>query len=246
MKILRELRLQRGITLKTLARAVGLTPGYLSQLERARVSPSMETLTRLANYYKVPVAFFFEEDVDGVAVIRQGSHLVLQPEEKGARFQLLSPDLNRRIEFLLITIDPGMATHSDLNRHPGEEVHFVLQGTLEAEVGGRTFVLETGDSMHFQSMIPHRLRNPKSEQAVVVTAMTPPTRWSKAMVAGHGGRAIPAPPMVSRAVVGKARGAILAEGPATETKSEVDPTGPTPSATGGGDSRTKRTRRGRR
>lgn len=190
MKILRELRIQQGITLETLATAVGLTPGHLSQLERGRASPSVSTLTRLADYYRVPVAFFFEDDVDGVTVMQQGSHLVLQPEEGGARFQLLSPDLNRRIEFLLITIDPNSATHSHYNRHPGEEVHFVLHGSLEVEVGGQTYLLATGDSIHFQSTLPHRLRNPKAEPALIVTAMTPPTRWSKAMLAGHGGRVI--------------------------------------------------------
>lgn len=177
------------MTLKVLADAIGLTPGYLSQLERGQVSPSVETLSRLATYYNVPVSFFFEDDADGVSITRRGSHLVLRPAAGSAQFQLLSPDLNRRIEFLRIIIEPGGATHSHLNTHPGEEVHYVLQGGLEVEVGGQTYLLEQGDSIYFQSTIPHRLRNPNSGPSVVLTAMSPPTRWAKEMLGAHGGEA---------------------------------------------------------
>lgn len=153
----------------------------------------METLTRLGAYYNVPISFFFQDDADGVSVAKRGTHLILHPEGGGSQFQLLSPDLNRRIEFLRITVDPRGTTHSHFNTHPGEEVHYVLEGSIDVEVAGRTYTLDEGDSIYFHSILPHRIRNPQARPAVLITAMSPPTRWARQMVEAHGGNPVRAP-----------------------------------------------------
>lgn len=151
--------------------------------------PSVATLRVLARFYGVPMAFFFEDDPDGVSVMRRGSCISLSPTEGGARFELLSPDLNRRIEFLRITIDPGRATHDSFNAHPGEETHHVVQGQVEFEVDKRNYVLGKGDSIYFLSSLPHRVRNIGAKTAILFCAMSPPTRWAKEMLKAHGGGA---------------------------------------------------------
>jgi mannose-6-phosphate isomerase-like protein (cupin superfamily) len=175
------------LRLREVASATGLSLAHLSLVERGQTSPSVATLHALARCYGVPVAFFFQDDPGGVSVTRKGSYVALSPARGGARFELLSPDLNRRIEFLRITIDPGRATHHNFNTHPGEEVHTVLRGRVEFEIDGRAYGLEEGDSIYFFSSLPHRVRNQGSIPAVLFCAMSPPTRWAKDMLKAHGG-----------------------------------------------------------
>jgi mannose-6-phosphate isomerase-like protein (cupin superfamily) len=59
--------------------------------------------------------------------------------------------------------------------HAGEEGGVIVKGTIELTVGGDTRLLEAGDAYYFKSSIPHRFRNPGSEDCELVSASSPPT-----------------------------------------------------------------------
>jgi quercetin dioxygenase-like cupin family protein len=71
-------------------------------------------------------------------------------------YELLSPDMNRQIEFLLVRLAPGECTSQEKIRHAGEECGLVLKGQLIVRWGDQSFELEEGDSIYFASNIPHR------------------------------------------------------------------------------------------
>jgi transcriptional regulator with XRE-family HTH domain len=181
---IRAARRHAGLTLGALAGAVGVSQSLISQVERGLASPSIGTLRRIAGALDVPIAALFVGD--GVSSSderdRAGRRLLVRKHErKGLHvprskvvYELLTPDLNRRIEFLWIVYEPGSVTHPDPMSHPGEENAVCLEGSVVVSVDGQEFVLEEGDSISFDSGRPHRVENRSARRAVLVSAITPP------------------------------------------------------------------------
>jgi len=172
-KRIKALRNERGLTLVQLGQRVGLSASYLSQIERGVTMPSLTRLTTIANALDVEVGYFFEDDVSAPCVVRsnQGKRL---DSTAGAIVELLSADLSdKKIQPYRLVCRPG-ASRDQPTAHPGEELGFVLKGRLTITLGGETFVLEAGDSIHYQTLQPYSWRNDGDEECVVVWVVSPP------------------------------------------------------------------------
>jgi len=175
---LRELRKARSMTLQALADKAGLSVGFLSQLERNQASPSVRALNTLAQALDVSIHWFFpdpeeEQDPDADVIVRSGRRRAIR-FDTGIKDELLCPTLTGKLEMLLCTLQPGATSDDELYSHNGEEAGYVAGGTLELTIEDRIYVLDAGDSFHFDSNRPHRYRNPGDEVTTVVWAMTPP------------------------------------------------------------------------
>jgi transcriptional regulator with XRE-family HTH domain len=181
---IRRLRRNANLTLDDLAGAARVSKSLISQVERGLASPSINTLRRIAGALEVPIAALFlgGEDASHGEIDRWGRRLVVRrSERKGLHvprskvvYELLTPDLNRRIEFIWIEYEPGSVTHPDPMSHPGEENAVCLEGSVVVIVDGEEFTLTEGDSISFDSGRPHQVENRSSERAVLVSAITPP------------------------------------------------------------------------
>jgi transcriptional regulator with XRE-family HTH domain len=183
---LRNLRQEAGQTLQALALDVGVSQSMLSQVERGLTSPSITTLRRLAAALNVPVAAFFVNDgapTTATDDAHDGQRIIVRRQDrKGLRvprsnvvYELLTPDLNRKVEFLWIEYTPGSVTHPEPMSHPGEENALCLEGSVVVTVEGSEFVLNEGDSISFDSGRPHQVENRGNTRAVLVSAITPPS-----------------------------------------------------------------------
>jgi transcriptional regulator with XRE-family HTH domain len=182
---IRVRRLQAGLTLQRLASAVGVSQSLISQVERGLASPSITTLRRIAGALEVPIAALFlgDEAASSGETDRLGRRLVVRrPERKRLHvprskigYELLTPDLNRRIEFLWIAYEPGSVTHPAPMSHPGEENAVCLEGSVVVTIDGQDFVLNEGDSISFDSGRAHRVENRTDKRAVLISAITPPS-----------------------------------------------------------------------
>jgi transcriptional regulator with XRE-family HTH domain len=175
---IRALRKARRFTLATVAQASGLSVGYLSLLERDRSTPSINALHAISRALGVTVSWFFEAG----AVPETERDLVVRSTRRrrldyapGISDELLSPSLAGSLELLLSRFQPGAASGDAAYAHDGEEAGVVLRGRLELWVDGKLLLLEAGDSFGFSSALPHRYRNPGTEEAVVIWAITPPS-----------------------------------------------------------------------
>jgi transcriptional regulator with XRE-family HTH domain len=181
---IRVRRLQAGLTLQNLAHAAGVSQSLISQVERGLASPSITTLRRIAGALEVPIAALFlgDEVASRGETDRLGRRLVVRrPERKRLHvprskigYELLTPDLNRKIEFLWIQYEPGSVTHPTPMSHPGEENAVCLEGSVVVTIDGQDFVLNEGDSISFDSGRPHRVENRTDKRAVLISAITPP------------------------------------------------------------------------
>jgi transcriptional regulator with XRE-family HTH domain len=181
---IRALRVERGLTLNAVAQAARVSTSLISQVERGLATPSISTLRRIAAALGVPIAALFvgnEEPSDGESD-RTGRRLVVRRHErKGLHvprskvvYELLTPDLNRKVEFLWIEYEPGSVTHPEPMSHAGEENAVCLEGSVVVIIEGQEFALAEGDSISFDSGRPHQVENRSNRRAVLVSAITPP------------------------------------------------------------------------
>jgi DNA-binding transcriptional MerR regulator/quercetin dioxygenase-like cupin family protein len=170
---LRRLRQKGGHSLARVARAVEVSVGFLSGLERGQMTASVSTLRRLARFYKVNILSLFDPSESNPGVVHPSERKVMEAG-KGVRMELLSWG-NTQMEPHLFCIAPEAGSGASY-AHEGEEFLFVLKGELEISLdGGDTKVLRQGDSFYFQSSTEHRWRNSGKKEAQVLWVNTPPT-----------------------------------------------------------------------
>lgn len=174
---IRELRLVKRLTLQQLANQVGVSVGYLSQIERNRSKLPIGTLRKICDVLGVHISWFFPTTPEGPAeergfVVRAKNRRRLSFTGLGIDEELLSPNLSGPLELLMSTIEPG--ADSGEYSHDGSEAGVVIRGTMELWVNGQYVLLEEGDSFSFESTVPHRCRNPGEVPTKIVWVITPP------------------------------------------------------------------------
>lgn len=172
---IRDKRGERAMSLRDLAERTGLTPSFLSQVERSLTEPSLTSLRKIADGLDVPIFYFLLDDSDGSPVVRRGERKVLTFPGKKIRFELLTPNLNHKMEIVTACMEPGSSTCEDPLSHSGEEFITVVEGSAEIQVGGQEYELQAGDSIYFFASIPHKVTSIGSEDLVIIMAITPPT-----------------------------------------------------------------------
>jgi transcriptional regulator with XRE-family HTH domain len=176
---IRQLRKARDTTITELSAATGLSPGYLSQVERGKSNPSVKALHSISRALGVTISWFFppaNEDDDGLhdIVVRAENRRTLH-FASNISDELLSPNLGGQIELLRCIFGPRSESGPDPYSHRGEEAGIVISGTLHLWVGDKHIVLEEGDSFAFKSEQPHRYANPTDTETVVIWSITPPS-----------------------------------------------------------------------
>jgi transcriptional regulator with XRE-family HTH domain len=185
---LREEREKRGVTVRGLARDVGVSASMISQIETGKAQPSVSTLYAITTVLGITVEDLFTPGVDAGAtpsardeameslrghrlgpLVRPADRRMLQLDS-GVTWELLGELPQHTVDFLLVTYAPGGTSSSlgGLMRHPGSEYGHLLSGELVLTLGFEELVLRPGDSVSFDSTTPHSYRNQGSEPAVGV------------------------------------------------------------------------------
>ena len=168
----RKLRLQRGESLATVANAVGVSIGFLSNLERSQSGASISIMHKLAQYYGLNILDLFNP-IDGTGPLVRPSDRKSLEGGPGVRMELLASG-KITMEPHLFRIAPGAGSGESYS-HEGEEFLYLVRGRLDIELAGQEFQLRTGDSFYFTSKTQHRWLNPGKSETIVIWINTPPT-----------------------------------------------------------------------
>ncbi len=172
---IRSLRKLRGLTLESLASRVGVTRSFLSQVENNLANPSLQTLRSIALALEIPVFALFDDQLNDRKVVRKSERKRIRAAHHRVEYELLSPDLRRSLEVIMMELEPGQVSSAVPMAHHGDECATVLSGCARVQVGEEFFDLEEGDTIYFQSDIPHRVLNPGKTKMRMISAITPPT-----------------------------------------------------------------------
>ena len=174
-KKIKKLRKEQDMSIADLAEKSGISCGLISQIERNMGNPSISSLWSIAQSLGVPISYFFQENnaVQANPVVKKSNRKKILISNSNAIYELLSSDLNRKIEFLYITIKPEDCSTENLTAHEGEECGIVIEGKLMVETAEGNHILEEGDSIYFESTIPHRYVNIGDKVCISIWAITP-------------------------------------------------------------------------
>lgn len=160
---LRELRLQRGFSLQQLAERADVSAAAIHKIERSGMVPTITTLLKLAAALNRPIGYFVDEDAEdlGPAVfIPAEDRRVVYTSHRGIDLGGISGPYGRFfLAGAVATVEAGASSGDRAMEHPGEELVYVVDGTLEFDVDGREYRLGKGDAVHFRTDRPHRWKN---------------------------------------------------------------------------------------
>lgn len=164
------------MTIKELSKKSGLSTGMISQIERDKIGLSVTSLWNIAQALNISIGYFFNEmKADDHIIVKKSQRKEIKLANSTAVYELLTPDLSGKIEFLRIVIKPGESNDRKQISHKGEECGIILQGKLLVKYGEEEYILEEGDSIRFNSIIPHKYINIGEITSISIWAMTPPS-----------------------------------------------------------------------
>jgi transcriptional regulator with XRE-family HTH domain len=191
---LRKHRQEAGVSLRALAREVGVSPSLISQIEHGKATPSVATLYAIVSELGISLDELFFDNPRGAAskserhadtgnermpsshwrapsegpVLRTANRLSLVLAS-GVRWERLTASHDPGVEFLYCTYPVGgeSAPADGLMTHKGSEYGIILEGRCGATVGEESYELDAGDSIAFDSETPHRIWNLNDDRPMV-------------------------------------------------------------------------------
>jgi transcriptional regulator with XRE-family HTH domain len=165
---IRRIRVREGLSQRALAQESGLSANAISRIERGESSPTVTSLHRIAAALEVSIVDFFETGVQlSRVLVRRGERSRTRGE--GVMIESLGIGLPKQmLEPFLMTLEVGSACGEEPITHAGEEFVMCLGGKVEYLIEDEWHVLETGDSLLFQSEQRHLCRNIGRTQAEVI------------------------------------------------------------------------------
>jgi len=176
---IKKLREEKGMSLQDFAEKCGFSSALLSQIENHMVSPPLGTLIKLSKALGVDMGYFFEE-------VREAPYTIVRHDERknvsrvaskmgkkyGYSYESLAFDKkDRHMEPFLVTLEPASVKDQHSYSHEGEEFIFVLDGKMEVQLGDHKDVLEPGDSIYFDSRLPHRVSCMEDKETKIVAVI---------------------------------------------------------------------------
>jgi len=178
----KELRLRRQYTLRQVAAATGLSIPLLSQVENNAVSPPVATLLRIARALEVGISHFFREEESQARAVVVRKHerkktfrpMHAQHRNSGYTYEALAYTKNaKHMEPFLVEFEPKKKEDLAFLKHRGEEFLFLFRGRLAFYYDHEETVLEPGDSLYFESEVPHGFRALRGRKAQAIVVVFP-------------------------------------------------------------------------
>jgi transcriptional regulator with XRE-family HTH domain len=163
---IKTMREQKGLSLKDVADLTGFSTALLSQMENHLVSPSLGTIIKLAKAFEVRIGDFLgESQGEPFTIVRRDERKTVSrfASKEGVKYGYSYESLgfdkkDRHMEPFIVTLEPATVKAAKTSVHDGEEFIFVLEGEMEVVLGNHTDVLFPGDSIYYDSTVPHRVQ----------------------------------------------------------------------------------------
>jgi transcriptional regulator with XRE-family HTH domain len=173
-KKIRELRSKQGYSLRELAQRSGLNINTLSMIENWKISPSVSTLQQLARGLNVSITNFFESEPVASHVVFTSSQNRTGAVFNNTRLENLGKDLaGNTVQPFVVTLEVGADSGDRMIVHTGHEFVYCLSGQVNYEIEENNYLLLPGDSVVFESHLPHRWKNVDAGESKIILVLYP-------------------------------------------------------------------------
>lgn len=176
---IKRVRDEQGMTLRELAKDVGVSPSFLSQVEKGKASPSLATLKAIATELQTTVGRLVGDDSshpNDRLITTEKQRKAFKQSGDGIQMYLLSEsNPYKQMQPLLFKLGQSAASGESTYSHYGQEFVLVLKGSLEITLGDKNYKLKKGDSIYFNSSTPHSFKNLFKGETEALWVVTPPS-----------------------------------------------------------------------
>ncbi len=180
---IRQLRESKNISIEELARESQISVELVERLESGALIPSLSPLLKIAKVLNVRLGTFLDDAPQtGPVVIKSGkSENVMRFSGENSNlknstldfYSLASGKTDRHMEPFLIDVHPPETEDYQLSSHEGEEFIFVMNGEIEVLYGKETYLVSEGDSIYYDSVVPHDLHAHGDDAKILAVVYTP-------------------------------------------------------------------------
>jgi transcriptional regulator with XRE-family HTH domain len=168
----RMLRKRKGYSLQQLGDRASVSAAAIHKIERNGMVPTITTLMKIASALNRPVGYFIDEnnevDEPGVRTTPEDRTPIFT-SIPGLELKSISGPYGRFfLAGAIAVVSPKAESGEQPMTHPGEELVYLLKGTLTFDLDGRVITIRPGDSVHFRGDHEHRWWNPSSDPAEAV------------------------------------------------------------------------------
>lgn len=178
-------REEQNLSIQELADKTNLAAEQIERIENNTDIPSLAPLIKIAKVLGTRIGTFLDDQVeDGPVICRKEEAKETISFSNNAinsrrhmQYQSLSRSkANRHMEPFMIEIEPTDSNKEDfiLSSHEGEEFIIVVEGSIEISYGKQTFILEKGDSIYYDSIVPHHVHSYKGMSARILAVVYTP------------------------------------------------------------------------
>jgi len=161
----RRVRESRGLSLQDISLRTDIDVSMLKQIEEGALAPPLGTIIKLAKALEMKIGYFISGEEDrAYTIVRQDDRKVVSRYDSkrakyyGYEYESLAPHKkDRHMEPFLVTLEPA-ETEEERSAHDGQEFIFVLEGNMEVRLGEEIHILESGDTIYYDSTVPHLVK----------------------------------------------------------------------------------------
>jgi len=161
----KAVRENRNLSLQDISQRTDLDVSLLEQIESGSLAPPLGTVIKLAKALDMKMGYFISGEEDrAYTIVRKDDRKVVsrydskKGEYYGYGYESLAPHKkNRHMEPFLVSLDPA-ETEEERSTHDGQEFIYVLEGTMEVRLGEEIHIIEPGDSIYYDSTVPHLVK----------------------------------------------------------------------------------------
>lgn len=175
-QILKEKRQAMDLSTRDLSALSKVAASTISQIETGKATPNLLTLEALCNSLDIPLFTLFIEETSSIRLVRAADQKTFVRNISNGKSLIESMIIQGNHEMHVATIlVPAHTDSGDFAYHKGEELAYVLNGTVEFEMENNgTYHLEAGDSLYYHNCIGHRWYNDTDEEAKILMVTTSP------------------------------------------------------------------------
>lgn len=176
-KKLKAIRLKSDMTIQSLAEQSRVSSNMISRVERGLTIPSVEILMKLAAVFDKSINYFIEEISTTHEIVYSSTgqrDTTVYDDENNMHTESFTSGL-RDPQFMsfLCTVPKGGTSGQKNMYHPGDELIFLIEGSLKVKIADEEYLLNDGDSLSFKSHLPHRWDNVGDGDARIIWTLSP-------------------------------------------------------------------------
>jgi len=174
-----RLRKERKMTLLELSQKSGVALATLSRVENGKMTGTLDSHMRISEALQINLPDLYKEltlSKKAIEVQTKKARTDVFVHDRSSSSEMLAPKvLNKKMMPILIKINKGGSTHKEETKVGVEKFVYVLDGRIEANIGEEKYNLTRGDTLYFESSLPHHFKNIGAAESRLISVVCPPT-----------------------------------------------------------------------